>query len=174
MYSHLDKDEQILLRSKLKMNNTHPSYNNLIDGTVDLIICARESSEDEQNYALEKGVTLIEKPIANDSFAFLLNRANSVENLTHEQVVGIYTGQITNWKEVGGEDQNIKAFTLSLGVSDLLNQQRSLQRYVDAEFVEDRYSLVMGRFAMFSVKWNFGKMNPAKNGRVQDAMYNML
>ena len=102
MYSHLDKDEQILLRSKLQMNNTHPSYNNLIDGTVDLIICARESSEDEQNYALEKGVTLIEKPIANDSFAFLLNRANSVENLTHEQVVGIYTGQITNWKEVGG------------------------------------------------------------------------
>ena len=111
MYSHLDKDEQILLRSKLKMNNTHPSYNNLIDGTVDLIICARESSEDEQNYALEKGVTLIEKPIANDSFAFLLNRANSVDNLTHEQVVGIYTGQITNWKEVGGEDQPIKAFT---------------------------------------------------------------
>ena len=93
------------------MNNTHQSYNNLIDGTVDLIICARESSEDEQNYAIEKGVTLIEKPIANDSFAFLLNRANSVENLMHEQVVGIYTGQITNWKEVGGEDQPIKAFT---------------------------------------------------------------
>lgn len=73
-----------------------------------------------------------------------------------------------------GVSKTVKAFTLSLGIADLLNQQRSLQRYVDAEFVEDRYSLVMGRFAMFSVKWNFGKMNPAKNGRVQDAMYNML
>lgn len=100
-----------LLSTKLKNNNTHPSYINLIDGTVDLIICARESSEDEQNYAQEKGVTLIEKPIALDSFAFLLNRDNSVDNLTHEQVVGIYSGAITNWSQVGGEDQPIKAFT---------------------------------------------------------------
>jgi len=32
----------------------------------------------------------------------------------------------------------------------------------------------MGRYAMFSVKWNFGKMNPAKNARVQNAMFNMM
>ena len=70
--------------------------------------------------------------------------------------------------------KTVKAFTLSLSVADLLNQQRSLRRSVEAEFVEDRYNLVMGRYAMFSVKWSFGKMNPAKNGRVQDAMYNML
>ena len=38
----------------------------------------------------------------------------------------------------------------------------------------DRRTLVMGRYAMFSVKWNFGRMNPAKNARVQNAMYNML
>ena len=42
------------------------------------------------------------------------------------------------------------------------------------EYIEDRYSLVMGRYAMFSLKWSFGKMNPAKNARVQNAMYNML
>ena len=73
-----------------------------------------------------------------------------------------------------GVSKTVKAFTLSLSVADLLNQQRSLQRSVEAEFVEDRYNLVMGRYAMFSVKWSFGKMNPAKNGRVQDAMFNML
>lgn len=99
------------LYTKLKDNNTHPSYNNLIDGTVELIICARESSEDEQKYAREKGVTLIEKPIAYDSFAFLLNRNNKVNNLSHEQVVGIYSGKITNWSQVGGDDQPIVAFT---------------------------------------------------------------
>ena len=70
--------------------------------------------------------------------------------------------------------KNIKAFTLSLGISDLLNQQRMQQHTVSAEYVEDRYSFVMGRYAMFSVKWSFGKMNPAKNARVQSAMYNML
>ena len=70
--------------------------------------------------------------------------------------------------------KNIKAFTLSLGISDLLNQQRSQQRSVSAEYVEDSISLIMGRYAMFSVKWNFGKMNPAKNARVQNAMFNMM
>ena len=70
--------------------------------------------------------------------------------------------------------KNIKAVTLSLGISDLLNQQRSQQRSVSAEFVEDSIYLVMGRYAMFSVKWNFGKMNPAKNARVQNAMFNMM
>ena len=108
-------EEQIaiyrILYNKLKINNTHPSYQNLIDGTVDLIICARESSEDEINYANEKGVTLIEKPIALDSFAFLLNRRNSVSNLTHEQIVAIYSGQITQWSQVGGNDSTIIAYT---------------------------------------------------------------
>lgn len=70
--------------------------------------------------------------------------------------------------------KNIKAFTLSLGVSDILNQERMQQHTVRAEYVEDRYGLIMGRYAMFSVKWSFGKMNPAKNARVQNAMYNML
>ena len=70
--------------------------------------------------------------------------------------------------------KNINAFTLSLGISDLLNQQRMQQHTVNAEYIEDRYSLVLGRYAMFSLKWSFGKMNPAKNARVQNAMYNML
>ena len=108
-------EEQIaryrVLHEKLKINNTHPSYQNLIDGTVDLIICARESSEDEINYAKDKGVTLIEKPIGLDSFAFLLNRNNSVVNLSHEQIVAIYSGQITNWSQVGGNDTTIVAYT---------------------------------------------------------------
>ena len=42
------------------------------------------------------------------------------------------------------------------------------------EYVEDTRSLILGRYAMFSLKWSFGKMNPAKNARVQDAMYNMM
>ena len=70
--------------------------------------------------------------------------------------------------------KNIKAFTLSLGIADLLNQERMQQHEVSAEYVEDRYSFVMGRYALFSLKWSFGKMNPVKNARVQSAMYNML
>lgn len=70
--------------------------------------------------------------------------------------------------------KNIKAVTLSLSVSDLLNQQRSRQHSVSAEYVQDSYSLVMGRYAIFSLKWSFGKMNAAQNNRVQSAMFNMM
>ena len=70
--------------------------------------------------------------------------------------------------------KNINAFTLSLGIRDLLNQERMQNHTVNAEYVEDRYSLILGRYAMCSFKWSFGKMNPAKNARVQNAMYNML
>ena len=64
--------------------------------------------------------------------------------------------------------------TLTLSVADLLNQQRSRQHSVSAEYVQDSYSLVMGRYAIFSIKWNFGKMNAAQNSKVQNAMFNMM
>ena len=70
--------------------------------------------------------------------------------------------------------KTLRAVTLTLAVSDLLNQQRSRQHNVSAEYVQDSYSLVMGRYAMFSVKWNFGKMNAARNAHVQRAMFNMM
>lgn len=73
-----------------------------------------------------------------------------------------------------GVSKNVKAFTLGFGISDILNQQRSQSRSVNAEYIEDSFSIVMGRYAMFSVKWNFGKMNPAKNARVQSAVLNLL
>ena len=70
--------------------------------------------------------------------------------------------------------KSIKAVTLTLSVADLLNQQRSRQHSVSAEYVQDSYSLVMGRYAIFSIKWNFGKMNAAQNSKVQNAMFNMM
>ena len=71
-------------------------------------------------------------------------------------------------RRVGG-DALQKLHRLTQGI-----QQRSQQRSVNAEYIEDSIYLVMGRYAMFSVKWSFGKMNPAKNARVQSAMYNMM
>ena len=57
------------------------------------------------------GVTLIETPIALDAFVFVLNKANPVKSLTVSQIQKIYTGEITNWKQVGGKDATIKVYT---------------------------------------------------------------
>ena len=70
--------------------------------------------------------------------------------------------------------KNIKAVTLGLKMVDILNQRRSLQRTVSAEYMEDVYSNVLGRFFLFSVSFNFGKMNSKKNLNVEGALWNMM
>jgi phosphate transport system substrate-binding protein len=49
-------------------------------------------------------------PFATDALVFVVNASNPVESLTLEQIQKIYTGKITNWSEVGGEDIEIVAF----------------------------------------------------------------
>ena len=94
----------------LKHSNTHQSYINLIDNKVELVIAARSISRDEKAYADECGVTLIEKPIAKDALTFMVNPSNPVNNLSISQLQDIYTGEITNWKEVGGNDEEIRPY----------------------------------------------------------------
>ena len=70
--------------------------------------------------------------------------------------------------------KSIKSVTLGLKVADILNQSRNLRRTVSAEYVEDTYSNILGRFFLFSVSFNFGKMNAKKNSNVEGAMWNMM
>lgn len=78
------------------------------------------------------------------------------------------------WRWNAGISKSIKSVTLGLKVADILNQTRSLQRTVSAEYMEDVYSNVLGRFFIFSVSFNFGKMNAKKNRNVEGAMWNMM
>lgn len=70
--------------------------------------------------------------------------------------------------------KSIKGITLSLKAEDILNQTRSLRLITSAEYKEDVYNNVLGRFFLFSVSFNFGKMNSKKNSNVENAMWNMM
>lgn len=70
--------------------------------------------------------------------------------------------------------KSIKGVTLSLKAEDILNQTRTLRRVTSAEYKEDIYNNVLGRFFLFSVSFNFGKMNSKKNSNVENAMWNMM
>lgn len=94
---------------EIKHSKTHQAYEKLIDGECDLILVV-EPSEDEINYAKEEGVELEYTKVVNEGFVFFINANNPVESLTLEQIQKIYTGEITNWKEVGGNDEEIIAY----------------------------------------------------------------
>lgn len=99
-----------LFMSKNEKSNTHGSFINLIDGTVDLTITARDISRDETEYAIEKDVTLISKPIARDALIFMVNNDSPIESLSLDEIRRIYRKEILNWQSVGGPDMEITPY----------------------------------------------------------------
>lgn len=90
-------------------SGTTDAYDRLIDGEVDVIFVAEPSVS--QLYAAENaGVQLHLTPIGREAFVFFVNSRNPVTGLTLQQVQGIYAGEITNWREVGGRNQAIRPF----------------------------------------------------------------
>ena len=94
---------------ELNYTNTHPGYVKLINGEADLIVVT-EPSKEEMELAEEKGVELEVIPVVKEGFVFYVNGENPVDSLTLKQIQDIYSGKITNWSKVGGEDAPIRAF----------------------------------------------------------------
>ena len=78
------------------------------------------------------------------------------------------------WRWNMNVSKSIKSVTLALKVADILNQTRNLTRAVSAEYVQDTYTNILGRYFLFCVSFNFGKMNAKKNSNIEDAMWNMI
>jgi len=83
----------------------------IISGTTDIAQASRSMKMDEKLKMQEAGKAFKEVIIAYDALAVIVNPANPVSQLTREQLEGIFTGKITNWKEVGGEDAKIVAYS---------------------------------------------------------------
>ncbi|CAG0985648.1 Phosphate-binding protein PstS [Anaerolineae bacterium] len=79
----------------------------LINNTVDLANASRQIKAEEIEEAKSKGIEPVEHIIARDAIAVIVNSNNPVSELTLQQISDIYSGKITNWGEVGGEDRPI-------------------------------------------------------------------
>lgn len=97
----------------VSFSRTTQSYRNLMAGERDLVLAA-EPEEEVLKQLQEEGHWLY-TPFATDALVFVVNQDNPVDNLTLEQVQKIYTGEITNWKEVGGSDLDIVPFQRNQG-----------------------------------------------------------
>lgn len=90
-------------------NRTTNSFRNLMYDSADILIVGEPNSVvfDEME---EQGFEVEMEAIATDALIFVVNADNPVDNLTTQQIRDIYSGKITNWKEVGGNDEPIEAF----------------------------------------------------------------
>jgi phosphate transport system substrate-binding protein len=83
----------------------------LVEGTTDIAQSSRKIKMDEKLKIQGNGDKVVEKIIAYDAIAVVVHPSNKVTNLTREQLEGIFTGTITNWKEVGGKDLKIVPYS---------------------------------------------------------------
>ena len=70
--------------------------------------------------------------------------------------------------------KDIGTFTLSITAHDILNQTRNIFHAYNADYTENKYRLVMGRYVLFGIRWNFGKMNAIQNRRAQRAQMSTM
>jgi len=79
----------------------------MINGTVDIANASREMKPEEIAAARANGIEPVEFVVANDAIAVVVHPSNPVDHLTLQQISDIYTGKITRWSQVGGEDRPI-------------------------------------------------------------------
>jgi phosphate transport system substrate-binding protein len=134
--------------SALRYSNTRGAYRGIVDGTVDIAICVAPSQE-QLDYAAERGVELVFTPIGRDAFVFLVNRDNPVDGLTVEQVKGIYAGEYTRWSQVGGDRTPIAPLQRNAGSGS----QSALLNFMGDTPVKTSPFTFLGRSIGFSFRF---------------------
>jgi len=157
-------DEEIDQSPYVAHSTTHTAYENLIhrrtrefseeknglveDGFPVSILFATPPSDDELAYAESYGVTLDCRPIALDGFVFITHKNNPVDSLTVEQIQKIYSGEIANWKDVGGDNRKIQAYQREAGsgsqtaMEQLVMRGKPMKRPIQAQVAEFMGDLV--------------------------------
>ena len=154
-------------------------------------------SEFKLKYSIEKLDASLTYGMSNRFSRYSLDPTANINNWTHNVQTDILYRPGKDW-EIGTDltyrfyrgftngfgqpewrwnmqvSKSIKAVTLGIKVADILNQSRDLRRTVSEEYVEDTYSNILGRFFIFSVSFNFGKMNAKKNKNIEGAMWDMM
>ena len=86
-------------------------FTSLLGGTADFGMSSRGIKSSEKDNFASSGKEALEHVAGVDMIAVIVNEANGVKSLTKEQVEGIFTGNITDWSEVGGKAGTINAYT---------------------------------------------------------------
>jgi phosphate transport system substrate-binding protein len=125
------------------VNATYPNWVKLYDGTLEYnntvggyeLLAKRETdiffgaypSEEQIAFAEKLNTEFVYTPIGKEAFVFFIHKDNPIDNLTTEQIKAIYSGEITNWKQLGGKNEPISAYQRNEGSGS----QSMLIRFMD-------------------------------------------
>ncbi len=121
-------------------NNTQGGYELLAEKKTDIFIGAAPS-EEQIAFAEKNNTTFEYTQIGSEAFVFFVHKDNPIDSLTVEQIKGIYSGEITNWSEVGGKNEKIVPFQRNEGSGS----QSMLIRFMeDTPIIEPDMQTVVG------------------------------
>ena len=136
LYSGLDEQS---VNDYVTCTTTSIAYERLINAEVDIFFGALPS-QDQVALAAAQGKEFDLLPIAKEAFVFIVNKDNPVDSLTIEQIQAIYQRKITNWSQLGGNNQKILAFQRPEGsgsqsvMSATVMKNRPMTRPLKEEF----------------------------------------
>lgn len=142
------EDGAFLPESRVQYRNTVGAYKAIVDGCADVVFCAGPSAE-QLAYAEQNGVELELTPIGREAFVFFVNSGNPVDGLTSDEIRGIYTGEYTNWLQLGGANRAINAMQRKEGSGS----QTMMLRFMGGTEMKKRPFNVFGGAIGFSFRW---------------------
>ena len=96
---------------EIQAQGSSHAFTNLLAGSADIGMSSRKIKDTEVDKFNAAGKKIVEHVAAWDMIAVVVNNENPVRKLTLKQVEGIFTGEISNWSQVGGKDAAISVYT---------------------------------------------------------------
>ena len=140
--------------SAMQYQNTIRGFDATVDGSVDLFFTAYPSKEQLES-AAEKGVELNIVPVGMEAFVFFVNTKNPVDDLSIDEIRGIYRGEIKNWNEVGGVNRTINPLLRIKGSGS----QTMMEKFMEGDMIKKREpSSVFGASIGYSFRYYLSGM----------------
>jgi phosphate transport system substrate-binding protein len=118
--------------SEVICSRTANAFANLLDGAADAVFLMGVSDQQREE-AAARGLELELTPIGREAFVFIVSQGNPVSDLTSEQIRDIYSGQVDNWRQVGGKNHQIDAYQREEGSGS----QTALQGVMDGRPIKE-------------------------------------
>jgi len=96
---------------EIQAQGSSHAFSNLLAGSADIGMSSRKVKDTENDKFNAAGKKLVEHVAAWDMIAVIVNDKNPVRKLTIKQIEGIFTGEITDWSQVGGKSGKISVYT---------------------------------------------------------------